>query len=467
MRKQAFDFVFLEVMELDPDDPLLKGLNKASVPPSIPAVITLTDTQIASIQVPQDDGSTTRLPIYSILLIRVLQAWNFYLLVEHNIRRIDRLDTTMINSEYFDEYCVSTYDPNAPIKSSSGLTGASNPTTSSASPSTSSKYARTPADDCRRVFKRDKGHYNKIKDEKQWDEWKRATISTINAHGIKNFISPAYIPITPDDVALFNKQNKFMYDGFNTVLKTSMGKHFVRNHENARDAQAVWKDYLHYMRTSTKADMQIEDLMTVLTSFRLTSTYRGTSQKFIADWLDKIRQYEDLTPKSAHFPDVMRKAMLQNALNDVKAFVDVKVSEQMDIAKGRSPIPYDQYVFQKVAGTYDKANSANAANRQRTANQHDFYEDEADIIPYNDDDFVFGSTYYDVNQHNQGSRSGGHRPMWSPSLKRATWQALSREDQVCWDKMSNAAKQSIIFNHSNPPTATQTRTPQVCFQPPH
>jgi hypothetical protein len=43
MRKQAFDRVFLDVMELDPDDLLLEGLNKASVPPSTPAVITLTD----------------------------------------------------------------------------------------------------------------------------------------------------------------------------------------------------------------------------------------------------------------------------------------------------------------------------------------------------------------------------------------------------------------------------------------
>jgi hypothetical protein len=184
-----------------------------------------------------------------------------------------------------------------------------------------------------------------------------------------------------------------MYDVFNTVSKTPMGRHFVCNHETAReDAQAVWKDYLHYMRTSTKADMQIEDLMTVLTSFRLTSTYRGTSQKFIVDWLDKIGQYEDLTPKSAHFPDIMRKAMLQNALNDIKAFVDVKVSEQMDIAKGRGPIPYDEYVtlIHNVAGTYDKANSANAANWQRSMNQHDFYEDneddEADAIPYDNED---------------------------------------------------------------------------------
>ncbi len=107
---------------------------------------------------------------------------------------------------------------------------------------------------------------------RQRDEWKCAMISTIYAHGIENIISPAYVPITPDNVALFNKQNKFMHDAFNTILKTPTGKHFVRNHENARDAQAVWKDYLHYMHTSTKADMQIKDFMTVLTSFRLTST---------------------------------------------------------------------------------------------------------------------------------------------------------------------------------------------------
>ncbi len=121
MRKQAFNFVFLEVVDLDPANSLLNWLNKASVPPSIPAVITLTDTQIASIQVPQDDGSTTRLPIYSLSLIQVLQAWNFTF-VEFNIRQIDWLDTTMINSESFDENRVSIYDPIALIKPSAGLT---------------------------------------------------------------------------------------------------------------------------------------------------------------------------------------------------------------------------------------------------------------------------------------------------------------------------------------------------------
>jgi hypothetical protein len=365
-------------------------------------------------------------------------------MAEHNVRQTDLLDTTMVSSDSSDEYRVSIYDPNAPIKTHSGSMNVLNPIISSAVPSTPSKYAHTTAKDFRRGVKRDKGHYNELKDEKQWDEWKRATISMIYAHGIENIISPAYIPITPNDIALFNEQNKFMYNVFNTVLKTPMGKHFVRTHEIARDAQVVWKDYLHYMCTSTKADMQIEDLMTVLTSFLLTSTYRGTSQKFIVDWLDKICQYEDLTPKSAHFPDVMKKAILQNALNDIKVFINVKISEQMDIAKGCGPIPYDQYVMlvQNVASTFDKANPATSANRQRSVNHHGFYDDEEiDTIPYDDDFLDFGSsTNYETNQHNQGSRSGGHRPMRSPSLKRATWQSLSREDQVIWDKMSDAAK---------------------------
>jgi hypothetical protein len=56
--------------------------------------------------------------------------------------------------------------------------------------------------------------------------------------------------------------------------------------------------------------------------------------------------------------------------------------------------------------------------------------------------------------------------MRSPSLKQATWQSLSRKDQVIWDKMSDAAKQSIIFNHLDTSAAAQGRTPQVRFQSP-
>jgi hypothetical protein len=257
-----------------------------------------------------------------------------------------------------------------------------------------------------------------------------------------------------------------MYDVFLTILRTSMGKHFVRTHDIQRDAQSVWKDYLNYMRTSTKADMEIEDLMTVITSFRMTSAYRGTAQRFVVEWLDKIRKYEDLTPKTAHFPDVMKKAMLQNALNDIKAFSDVKTSEQMDIAKGNGSIPYDKYVtlIQNVAGTYDKTN-ATVVNRRHNVNSHYFDDDDADVVPYKENDLDFGSmSLYDVNQH--------HRTYDSrPKLKYDTWKALTRDDQVLWDQLSDAAKSAIIRNHSagqhdnRQPTTPSSATPTPAYQP--
>ena len=100
--------------------------------------------------------------------------------------------------------------------------------------------------------------------------------------------------------------------------------HFIAIHEDDRDARRVWKDYTTYMETSTSADMQIEELMSSLTSLRLSQNYRGTTQKFLIDWLDKMMQYEKLTPLEAHFTPTVLKAMLQNAVQEFKAFTQVK-----------------------------------------------------------------------------------------------------------------------------------------------
>ena len=55
-------------------------------------------------------------------------------------------------------------------------------------------------------------------------------------------------------------------------------------------------------------------------------------------WLDDVRKYEEMTPTSVHFPDPMKKAMLQNIVNDVDVFADIKRLEELDIAKGRKAI---------------------------------------------------------------------------------------------------------------------------------
>ena len=157
-------------------------------------------------------------------------------------------------------------------------------------------------------MKRDKTHYIELKDEKQWDDWKRKAVATVFAHGCENVISPPYTPTTADETLLLIKQNKFMYDVFTTILKTSMGRHYTRKHESTRDAQAVWSDYMQYMRTSSKADIELEDLMKAITSLCLTTTCQSTTENFIVEWLDKIKLYEDMTPINSHFPDCMNRS---------------------------------------------------------------------------------------------------------------------------------------------------------------
>ena len=93
----------------------------------------------------------------------------------------------------------------------------------------------------------------------------------MNAYGCQNIANPNYRPNSLDESLLLWEQNNFMYDVFETILQTTM---------------------------------------TSLTSLRLSQNYRGTTQKFLIDWLDKIMQYEKLTPLEAHFTPTVKKAML-------------------------------------------------------------------------------------------------------------------------------------------------------------
>ena len=115
-----------------------------------------------------------------------------------------------------------------------------------------------------------------------------------------------------------------MYDVFVTILQTPMGTHFVREQEMTHNAQKVWIHYCTYMKSSTKAHLQLKDLMTELTSLRLTSEYSGTMMNFIVKWLNKMHLYESLTKTSEHFTPGMKKMMLQNAVSDIKIFKEVK-----------------------------------------------------------------------------------------------------------------------------------------------
>ena len=79
------------------------------------------------------------------------------------------------------------------------------------------------------------------------------------------------------------------------------------------------------MSTSTKAQLEFERQMSSFTSKRLNSSFRGTTAKFILSWSDDAREHKEMAPDDAHFPDPVKKAMLKNAIDEIKTITDIKV----------------------------------------------------------------------------------------------------------------------------------------------
>jgi len=174
----------------------------------------------------------------------------------------------MGQQDEWDEFRVSGYNPNNPRLSQHSTTAPPIPYPVLSSPLSPARQLKSANANFKKGIKRDKSHYRELKDEAHWDDWKHSTLATVTAHGCELIMDPVYKPTIEDELGLFVKMQKFMYYVFIKTLKTSKGQNFVHAHEATADAQAVWRDYSSYMRTSTRADMELEDLLYLITSAR-------------------------------------------------------------------------------------------------------------------------------------------------------------------------------------------------------
>ena len=168
--------------------------------------------------------------------VRLIVAWNIHLVDLNGGLDIDYLkDMTLVTADNFNRFQNSTY----PLMSVKGTAKPNAPT-----------QAETDLWDFQRSIKRDKSHYVSLTNKQNYDDWKRATVATIKSHCCENIIDSTYIPRSLDAKDLFKEQQRFIYDVLISILKTPMGRHFVRKYEASHDAQMVWRECTTYMTSS-------------------------------------------------------------------------------------------------------------------------------------------------------------------------------------------------------------------------
>ena len=451
--KAIMTHVITNVLLEPSDGPLVKSLTAAGYN-RIQDVLGMTTADIDSLTVDQLDDENKK--VIQVPLVRgkrgLLRAFQSY--VKHLQGQQAFVTFLGLTSADFDEYRLAIYDPNQPLPSSMP----------SFVPKSSSAPKSNPVDDFRRGIKRDKAHYTVLKEDKQWDNWKRSTLATARSHCCEDVFDPSYKPSSADDIAIFNEKQKFIYSVFEEKLRTDMGKFFVRLHEHDYDAQTIFAKLQDHAKASTQAAIDTADLLSYITTIKLHDTkWRGTTHSFVLHWCDRVRAYEDLVDPSDHFTSNLKMTMLQNTVSGVGELHHVKVQSAHDVAHGGKPLTFEQYktLLLSAASIYDSKKGLTLPRPQRTVNNTnlDYTDDNRTLTAYSHettvelDDLVYDIdtdfTVLSVNETKQSTR----RP-FQPRMSREKWQSLSSDEQKHWDMLSPAAKATILGIGKPPPPRT-------------
>ena len=230
------------------------------------------------------------------------------------------VDIRTVTEDDFDNYRVHFFRPDqplscrhVPIRGGGGHGGGGH-----GGGAPAARAGSTPAEQFCRAIKKDKDHYPEFNDEKQFDNFRRATEAVARTHGTMDVLTPIFQadPTDQAQVDLFRVQQDFMYAVFVDKLKTDKAKSLVRTHETTQDAQQVWRSLLDHQQTSTTGELHREGIMCHLNTHKLDpSSWRGTLASYITHWMNQFREWEALTPQANYIAGEVKRTMLQSAVS--------------------------------------------------------------------------------------------------------------------------------------------------------
>ena len=150
-------------------------------------------------------------------------------------------------------------------------------------------------------------------------------------------------------------------------LLTDMGRTIVRKYVHTTDAQSVWKDFQEHMKSSSKGSSEKRRLTQYVTNTVLDDNYKGTTEQFVLHFNEQLRQLEEISEESEHFPPQIKLQLLQNAVRPINGLRIVETLDEFQsitTGSGRSSsLKYQTYydVLINACVRYDRTKKANIA----------------------------------------------------------------------------------------------------------
>jgi len=333
----------------------------------------------------------------------------------------------------FDKFRTNEYDPNTPIRPWKILLAKPTDTSGETELSAWKKSVRP-----------NKTDYKEFRDESLWTRAKEQFTTTLESHNLSHLIDENY---TVTDVNLDQAQRGWLYSALQTAFKAPMAKTIITKHLADKDTRIIWKELCEYYDSSMTSVLRAQQVSTYLTSTRLHMLgWRGTQTNFILHYVEQARIYNEISPEE--FKDSQLITFLNTCLSGTPNLAQVlNLHRTATKAAGVvSNLNFNEYVALLLdqAQVHDAGNTSGTNPRaRRSVNTHELlFEDSAptDFTNYE----IYKSEIHDdetplellVNRTEQGPRR--------PRLDHNTWRALSQEDQVAWDTVSDKGKSTIM-----------------------
>jgi hypothetical protein len=296
-------------------------------------------------------------------------------------------------------------------------------------------------------IKRDPASFAILKDNKQWDSVHRTLRAQTCYQDVDDILDPGYTPVTVEETALFDEKQKYMYSVFERILQTDEGKVIVRSHDVDRNAQSIYAEFLHVMTQSTEAMMDSGELLSYLTTVKISDgSWRGTAKAFVLNWIDKLRLYHELIPVTDRLSENTQRTLLQNAVIGLDALRQVQINSDLQKATHGTALTFAQYrtLLINSATGYDKRSdkpNPNGKPRRSVFNSEIYFDDHDETLlefDYDVDTSTVELQAYAMNRRERPQfKSGSRMPI-------TRWKALSEQAKKIWDTMEDDDKALIL-----------------------
>lgn len=148
-------------------------------------------------------------------------------------------------------------------------------------------------------IKRDVGEYKHLKEDKFWLNFRRQLLLTALTQGVGRIFDLSFDPttLTGEDVTLYQEQNTFCYKVLSTIVQTSTGRTYLRQHAEDHDANAVFRAMTAYYTLSRVADSAVTTLKSSIMDFRFDSNWTSGAVAFLNKWKTMVMDLDEVQEK--------------------------------------------------------------------------------------------------------------------------------------------------------------------------